>query len=252
MYASQLKQKLRKGEQTIGTWMIFDFWPGYLEIYKKTGMDYVILDMEHGAVTLPMAEELCRTARLLDLPLIIRAEASLYHLLRKYIDMGPAGMVLPWVDQAEQVQTVREALFCAPHGRRGPGGVSVMGVNSLDRAGWTEVEESLCVMLQVETPAGIDAMTTIMDHDWVDAVMLGPYDLSLNLGHCGEMRHPVVVEAIDRVIANAHALGKPCGMPVGSIEDAQFWRSRGCELFVFGEATASARKVATQFLDAMR
>ena len=214
-------------------------------------MDYVILEMEHGAATLTDAGELCRIARLLDLPLLIRAEASVYHLLRKYIDMGPSGLVLPWVDQAEQVQTVRDAMFCAPEGRRGPGGLSVMGANSLDRAGWAEVEENLCVMLQVETPAGIDAMSTIMDHDWIDAVMLGPYDLSLNLGHCGEMRHPVVVEAIDRVIANAHALDKPCGMPVGSIEDAQFWRARGCELFVYGEATSFARKGASAFLEAM-
>lgn len=252
MYANRLKEKLRSKEQTIGTWMIFDFWPGYLEIYKKAGMDFVVLDMEHGSATLSMAEELCRTARLLDLPLLIRAEASLYHLLRKYIDMGPSGIVLPWVEQEEQVQTLREAIFCAPKGRRGPGGASVMGVNSLDRAGWDEVEENLCVMLQVETPAGVERMKTIMGHDWIDAVMLGPYDLSLNLGQCGEMRHPEVVNAIDRVIQSAHEIGRPCGMPVGSIEDAQFWREHGCELFIYGEATSAARSMATQFLEAMR
>jgi 2-keto-3-deoxy-L-rhamnonate aldolase RhmA len=49
MLANQLKKKLRHGEQAIGTWMTFDFWPGYLEIYKRAGLDCVIVDLEHGS-----------------------------------------------------------------------------------------------------------------------------------------------------------------------------------------------------------
>jgi 4-hydroxy-2-oxoheptanedioate aldolase len=248
MYASELKAKMRRRELTVGTWLIFDFWPGYLEIYKKAGMDFVILDMEHGSATLTMADDLCRLARVLELPLILRAEASQYPLLRKYIDMGPAGIILPWVESEEQVQTLQDAMFCAPRGRRGPGGPAVLGAPSLDRAGWAAVEESLCVMLQVETPAGVQKMRTVMNRDWIDAVLLGPYDLSLNMGHCGEMRHPDVVGAITRVIEGAHSIGKPCGMPVGDADDARFWIERGCSLVVGGEATIAARRQAEAFL----
>jgi len=251
MFASRLKEKLCQRELTIGTWMTFDFWPGYLEIYKKAGLDCVILDMEHGSATLSMAEDLCRTARLLDLPLILRPEASLYHLLRKYVDMGPAGFIIPWVEREEQVRTLQEAIFCAPKGRRGPGGPSIFGVSSLDRAAWDEVEQNLCVLLQVETPAGMDAMKTIMTREWVDGVVLGPYDLSLNLGHCGEMDHPAVVAAITRVIEQAHQIGKPCGMPVGSLEDARFWREHGCTLFLYSEATIMAGECVGRFVKDM-
>ena len=251
MLGSRLKEKLRAGEQTLGTWMTFDFWPGYLEIYKKAGLDCVILDLEHGSATLNTVEELCRTARLLDLPLIVRPEASLYHLLRRYVDMGPSGFIIPWVEREEQVRTLQEAIYCAPKGRRGPGGVSVFGVSGLSRADWEEVERNLCVLLQVETPAGIDSMKAIMARDWVDAVVLGPYDLSLNLGHCGEMSHPVVVDAITRVVEQAHEIGKPCGMPVGSLEDARFWRERGCTLFLYSEATAMVTQSIERFIKDM-
>jgi len=108
------------------------------------------------------------------------------------------------------------------------------------------------VMLQVETPAGIEAMKTVMAHDWIDAVVLGPYDLSLNLGHCGEMDHPVVVQAIMRVVEQAKEIGKPCGMPVGTLEGARFWRERGCTLFLYSEATGMVRAQVEQFLQAMR
>ena len=252
MLASTMKTKLRKGELTLGTWMTFDFWPGYLEIYKRAGLDCAILDMEHGAASLPMAENLCRTARLLDFPLILRAEASVYHLLRKYADLGPAGFMLPWVERADQVQTLQDAMFCAPQGRRGPGGPSIFAAPSLDRAGWTAIEESFCVMLQVETPAGLERRKRIMAHDWVDAVVLGPYDLSLNLGHCGEMDHPVVVEAITRVVNQAREIGKPCGMPVGSLEATRFWQERGCTLILYSEATAMVQQHVEQFIQTVR
>jgi 2-keto-3-deoxy-L-rhamnonate aldolase RhmA len=251
MLAGRLKKKLLRREQTIGTWMTFDFWAGYLEIYKGAGLDCVIVDLEHGSADLNVVEELCRTGRLLDLPIILRPEASIYHLLRKYVDMGPAGFILPWTETKEQVRNLREAIFCAPEGRRGPGGPSVLGVRGLSRADWGEVERNLCVMLQVETPDGIEQIETIMAHEWVDAIVLGPYDLSLNLGYCGEMDHPVVVDAIQRVVDNAAAIGKPCGMPVGSLQEAQFWRERGCTLFLYSEATIMVRECVEQFISSM-
>ncbi len=131
MLASALKKKLDGDDIVVGTFLTFNFWAGHLEIQKKLGMDFVALDLEHGSADLKTTEELCRTARLLDLPLIVRPEACLYHLLRKYADMGPSGFLLPWVDRAEQIQTLRDAVFCHPRGRRGPGGPAVFGASSL-------------------------------------------------------------------------------------------------------------------------
>jgi len=252
MLASRLKEKLKTPQPTIGPMMTFDFWAGYLEIYKKAGMDFVLVDLEHGSAGLGKLEELCRTARLLDLPLIVRPEATIHHLLRKYLDMGPSGFMVPWTESDEQVETLRGAMFTPPRGRRGPGGPSIYGAPTLDRAGWDEVEKNLFAMVQIESPRGIEQMGTFAAHDFIDAVMLGPYDLSLHLDHCWDWDHPELVSAITGVIQQASTMGKPCGMPVGNLEQARFWQQRGCHFFLYSEATQMARVAAESFVKEMR
>ena len=222
--------------------MTFDFWPGYLEIFKAEGMHFAVLDMEHGSASLRTAEEFCRTARLLDFPLIIRPEASVYHLVRRYLDMGPAGLMLPWTESQEQVEAVRDASFLPPKGRRGPGGPSIQANRSLDRAGWDEIEANLFLMLQIETPTGMQNLPALLAHDWVDATMVGPYDLSLNLDHCGQLDHPEVVLTIQGIHARSTQMHKPCGMVVGTVDQAKFWIDRGFNFLITGEVSVLVRQ----------
>ena len=85
MLASKLKERVLRREFTIGPFLSNDYWPGYLEIFRDTGMHYAVLDLEHGSCGLRQAEELCRTARLLDFPLLIRPEACVFHVIKKYL-----------------------------------------------------------------------------------------------------------------------------------------------------------------------
>src|SRR5262245_47861219 len=101
MLASDFKKKLSQGQRMLGTMMTFDFWPGYLEAFKKMGLDFVLIDCEHGAATMREVEELCRTARLVGLTAILRPEAADFPIIRKYADMGSAGFLIPWVESQE-------------------------------------------------------------------------------------------------------------------------------------------------------
>lgn len=232
--------------------MTLDTWPGYLEIFKAEGMDFAVLDAEHGSVSLERMEELCRTARLLDFPLLVRPESCSFHLIRKVLDMGPAGLMLPWVERDEQLDQVEQALFVPPKGRRGPGGPSVMAARSFDRQGWAEIEESLFVMMQVESPAGLANASRLAARPWVDAVMLGPYDFSANLGLCGQMDHPAVVEAIEKTREEAAKAGKPCGMVVGTVDHGKFWMERGFHFLITSEITALARQKVSELARGLR
>lgn len=252
MFATELKKRLQRNELTLGPLMTFDFWPGYLEIFKSEGMDFLFLDLEHSSVSLERVEEICRTGRLLDFPVLLRPEASLYHLIRKYIDMGPAGLILPWTERQEQLDQVRDGLFLPPKGRRGPGGPSIFANRSLDRAGWDQVEDSLFVMIQIESPAGITNLPDLAKHDWVDAVLVGPYDLSLNLGRHGQMKDPEVIASIERIHAEATRAGKPCGMVIGHPDQAAFWQERGFRLLVTGEVSVMVRWQARAFAETIR
>jgi len=252
MLASSLKAKVRQNQMTLGSLLTMDFWPGYLEIFKSEGVDFVILDMEHGAASLRQAEELCRTARLLELPLLVRPEFTLYHVLRKYLDMGPAGFMLPWTERQEQIEALRDAAFLPPKGKRGPGGPSILANRSLDRDGWNEIESALFLMPQIETPAGINNIGSLVSHDWIDATMLGPYDLSMNLGRSGQTEHPEVVAAIDEVRTKSAKLGKPCGMVIGTVEQAKFWVDRGFHFFICSEVSAMVRQQSRSLVQGIR
>jgi 2-keto-3-deoxy-L-rhamnonate aldolase RhmA len=252
MLASSLKAKVRQKQMTLGALLTMDFWPGYLEIFKSEGMDFVILDMEHSSASLRQAEELCRTARLLELPLLLRPEFALYHLMRKYLDMGPAGFMVPWIERQEQIDALRDAVFLPPKGRRGPGGPSTFANRSLDREGWDEIESALFLMPQFESPAGIRNLESLVSHEWIDATMLGPYDLSVNLGRCSQTDHPEVVAAIDQVRLESDKVGKPCGMVIGTVEQAKFWVDRGFYFFICSEVSAMVRQQSRTLVQGIR
>jgi 4-hydroxy-2-oxoheptanedioate aldolase len=252
MLASSLKTRVQSGQLTLGPMMTFNFWPGYLEIFKTAGMDFVLLDMEHGSASLRQAEELCRTARLLEFPLVLRPETSEYHVVRKCLDMGPAGLMIPRVEHQGQVDDVRDALFIPPRGRRGPGGPSILANRSLDRAGWTEIESSFFVMLQIETLHGLANLAALAPHDWVDAVMPGPYDLSLQVGPAGQLDHPDVVATVQRIREESARIGKPCGMAVGTPEQAEPWIEMGLHLFLVSEPAMMARHYSKFLVESIR
>lgn len=251
LLASQLKERIRQRQFTIGPLLSYDFWPGYLDIFQKSGMHYAVLDLEHGSCSLRQAEELCRTARLLGFPLLIRPEACVFHLIKKYLDMGAAGLMIPWTETEEQIGILRDAVFTPPKGRRGPGGPSIEANNSLDRAGWDEVESSLFVMIQIESRRGLENVKTLANHDWIDATMLGPYDLSLNLDLWGQLGHPDLVEAIRGVRDDSASVGKPCGMVMGRPEQARFWRDEGFPLLLIPDPSYMVRQHLGWFLKEM-
>jgi len=232
----------------MGVLISFDFWPGHLEMFKAEGLHYAVLDMEHSSCDLRGAEELCRTARLLDLPLLIRPEASVHHLVKKYVDMGAAGLMMPWTETIQHVETLRDAVFTPPRGRRGPGGPSIFANRSLDRAGWDEIESALFLMIQIESREGLAAAKTLAQPDWIDATMLGPYDLSLNLSRWGQMDHPEVVAAIRQIRRDSESVSKPCGMVVGTPELAAQYISEGFPLILVPDVSHLARIQLRSFL----
>jgi 2-keto-3-deoxy-L-rhamnonate aldolase RhmA len=249
MLAEPLKQRLAEEKLTVGPFLMFDFWCGHLEMLKDVGFDFAMLCCEHGSADLTKIEEICRTARLLDLPLLIRPESAVYHLIRKYMDMGPGGIMIPWTDTIEQVEALRDGVFCPPKGRRGPGGPWFFSINGIDKAGLDEYERSLMTIVQIETREGIENVESLIAPDWVDAAAIGPYDLSLNLGKPGETSDPEEVRQIERVISACRKIGKPCGMPVGTPEQIRFWMDRGVFFFLYSSIMGMARNGAEGLIE---
>ena len=253
MLASTLKEKLAAHKECLGVLMTFDFWPGYLEILKKSDVDFVVLDTEHGQVELSQAEELCRTARLLDLPLLMRPQSCSTDLIKRCLDLSAAGLMVPWIESQEQLDVLHDAAFCPPRGRHGMGGPTILSVPGTTTADWALVEENTFIMCQVETPKGMAFTGTIASQPWVDAVMVGPYDLAHNLGLLDEyMESPEHIAAIESIGETARAQNKPAGMVVGTGEAAREWFDRGFGLVICGAILSHLIQGLTRNIKAAR
>ena len=239
MLAEALKVRLADRARPLGLLLTFSFWPGYLEICRRQGLDFVVLDMEHGQVDLSQAEELCRTARLLDLPLLIRPPSCETTVIKRSLDLGAGGLMVPWVETEAQLESLRQGAFCPPRGRHGMGGPALLAVDGITAADWARLEAAQFIMCQIETPTGLDFADTVAATPWVDALMVGPYDLAHTLGVVDEyLRADTHLQAIARVRDAAHGGGKWAGMVTGTGEDARRWFEAGFDLVIIGAETS--------------
>jgi 2-keto-3-deoxy-L-rhamnonate aldolase RhmA len=128
----------------------------------------------------------------------------------------------------------------------------IQGASGIDRAAIDEYERSLFVIAQIETPVGVERSEKIAACEWVDALMMGPYDLSVNLGNVPDVNHPEQVAATRRVIAAARKSGKPCGTVVADPESAKRWYGEGMSLISYSEVSFVAQTAFRAVVQAVR
>ena len=133
-------------------------------------------------------------------------------LIKRYLDVGTQSFLVPYVQSADEARAAVEAVRYPPRGVRG-----VAGTTRASRFGRIadyarRAEEEMCMLVQIETRAGLDALEAIARTDGIDGVFIGPADLAAGLGHLGEIGHAEVQSAIKDAIARIRACGKPAGI----------------------------------------
>ena len=98
--AKRLRDKVSRGELTTGVLAIDHVWPGLVELCERAGLDYLMVDMEHGPCSTEMAAEVCAVGRRSGFPILIRPRANDYTNIRHAIDLGPVGFLLACVESA--------------------------------------------------------------------------------------------------------------------------------------------------------
>jgi 2-keto-3-deoxy-L-rhamnonate aldolase RhmA len=226
-------EKLKNRDKIFTTTLVSIRWSGVIEIYKNDVLDFLILDTEHGTFSVEVVENLIRTARGSKLPVIVRIADSLYHLLSPCLDAGAMGVVVPRVESAEQARLAVEAARFPPHGRKGFGGFSLTrqwrGIETFN----TEV----VVLLQIESRRGIDNLDQILAVEGISGIIVGPSDLSIDLGVPLDFDHPRLIEAVDQVLVACQARELSCGIYCATEPSIRFWRDRGMNIIWSGCAT---------------
>lgn len=240
-----LKSKLAKGEKSLGIWLQSGE-PLFAEIVAHVGFDFFIIDNEHGCGSLQSAIGQMRAASSSPASAIVRIPSPDPTYLKRILDSGAEGVLIPMVETAEQARMCVEACRYPPLGKRG----NSTGVLRADNYGLVgdyvaRAHDQLLVIPQIETVEGVRNAREIAAVDGVDVVFIGPTDLSGSAGLPNQTDHPTVEKLIGEAVAAARAAGKPLATVPrqgkswqGVLDDGFNIVAAGSEIYYFRVAVA--------------
>lgn len=224
----RLANKLQNREKVIGTTMSMLGSPLLLEAMNREELDFVLFDAEHGVFDTQNVIGLLQVGRLMGLPAFVRAQDCEYHLIAKAIDMGADGIMVPRTETLEQLRTAVDALLFYPAGRKGCGGHGQFRPGEA----FEDFGKTRFLMPQIESQKGIDMLPKMLEEygQYISAVIIGPYDMSVMLGTPKQIGSDVMLEAIQKVFDICNSYGKSCGIFCDNEVLAQKYRDMGCNV----------------------
>ena len=202
-----------------------------MEIARIAGFDWLWVDAEHGRFNEATAA-LCSAISAGGPPVFVRLPDHSPTTIKRYLDAGCDGIILPQVSTVEDVDSIARAALYPPRGQRSVGIARAQGYGA--RFAESIREQEYAILVQIETVAGVQNAKTIIGHPAVDGVIVGPYDLSGSFGIPGQIDAPEVTRAIAGVKSTADAAGKPCGIFAASAEKARAYAEAGFSLIGAG------------------
>ncbi|MBL4929196.1 HpcH/HpaI aldolase family protein [Fuscibacter oryzae] len=206
-----LKQALAECRVQTGIWVNLAS-PIAVDLLAGAGFDWLLLDGEHGPNTIPT---LLTQAQVIGqrCNVVVRPPAGEVRMIKQILDLGVQNVLVPMVDSVEQAQAMARAMRYPPAGVRGLG-ASVARAADYGRTPeyMANADDEVCLILQVESRAGLAALPGILAVDGVDGVFIGPSDLAADMGFRGDTTHPDVLKAIEGAIAQITASGKAAGI----------------------------------------
>ncbi len=226
----RLKEALRQGKTVIGPFMKLPE-PALVEIFGRAGFDYVIIDTEHGPMSIESAEDLVRAAELVGASPVVRIRENDPSLVSRALDIGAEGVQVPRIGTAADAEAVVKAAKFAPEGERGVCRfVRAAQYTHVDRFDYfRQANENTTVIIHIEGREGVDNIDAILAVPGVDVAFVGPYDLSQSLGVPGQVDHPEVARAMTEVVAKARRRGVAVGTFVDNEAAAKKWMEAGVQ-----------------------
>lgn len=211
--ASALKRKMRAREPVVGTWITLGH-AGIAEMLADAGFDWIVVDMEHSAIGIDTAADLIRTISLSGGVPLVRMPDQSPTLIKRVMDAGAAGVVVPNVRTAQEAASVVSAVRYPSAGTRGVGLARAQeyGLGFEEYKAWQADHSIVLVMIEhIDTIADIGAICATQG---IDGVFVGPYDLSGSIGKPGSLTDPDVEAAVARVTQAAEHAGISAGYHV--------------------------------------
>jgi 2-keto-3-deoxy-L-rhamnonate aldolase RhmA len=211
--ASSLKQKLLANQPTLGTWLTIPD-PIIAEIMAKAGFDWVAIDMEHTMTGLSKAGSLIQTIDLCGISALVRLTSNDANQIKRVMDAGADGVIVPMVNTRAEAEKAVAATRYMPAGNRGVGlyRAQDFGNGFKNYVEWQKAGP--VVVVQIEHIDAVANLEQIISVDGVDAIMIGPYDLSCSMGIPGDFSRPEFQETLDKVNVIMKSTGKCSGIHI--------------------------------------
>jgi 2-keto-3-deoxy-L-rhamnonate aldolase RhmA len=207
--ANDFRVRLKRGERLLGTMVTLPS-AAVAEILAGLGFDWLFIDGEHGPLgTRELLEILQAVSH--KTACIVRVPSSDEVPIKNILDLGAHGIIVPQVNTAEQAANVVRFARYAPEGARGVGLARAHGYGQRFGEYLSTANAEVAVIVQAEHVRAVENIEAIVKVPGVDAVLLGPYDLSASLGKMGQIDDPLVVDAIRHVSDTCRAAGMPLG-----------------------------------------
>jgi 2-dehydro-3-deoxyglucarate aldolase/4-hydroxy-2-oxoheptanedioate aldolase len=232
MRTNRTKELLNQGKVALGSIAGQIRSAEVARLYAAAGLDWIFIDTEHGCHTVETVQDLVRASLMTDMTPIVRLPDFQYSLVARALDMGAEGIILPRAESPELLAKAVSWTKFPPVGVRGFGlGVPQVGYQT---ATFDEIighyNDQTLVAFQIESQVALDRRDELISVPGVDAVMIGPADLSISLGVAGQFEHPKLVEAIMQVIETCNKYDRIPAIQVRSPALAKFWIDRGMKL----------------------
>ena len=230
------RRTLAAGEPAYGLWITLES-ASLTELAVALGIDWVVIDAEHGHLDWKEIAEHIRAAVRSDTVVLVRIAERNTALAKRALDIGADGIVVPWMETAEQLEEAIRDCRYPPQGRRGIGGerATVWGQCLAEHT--AEANEHVLVVPIIESVKAVAAVPAMCRVDGAEVFFFGPADFSASAGYRGQWEGPGVAEQILRLKESIRNAGKHCGLLTTSTENLLARREQGFRMLGLGADT---------------
>jgi 2-keto-3-deoxy-L-rhamnonate aldolase RhmA len=243
-HENYVKKLLKEGKKVTAAWAQAAS-PITAEILGDAGFDAVMIDLEHGPGDIMMLINQINALKGQPAIPFVRAPWNDFVQLKKILDAGVYGVLVPYVNSAEEAEAAVKAVRYPTEGIRGVAGspkAPHFGNNSMEYM--KRANEEIFLMTAVETPEAVANLDDLLKVEKLDGIFIGPMDLATSMGYFGNPQHPEVQKAIREVEAKVFASDKILATVAGSWDDAKMKYDRGYQMLLLMSDTVTLSKTA--------
>jgi 4-hydroxy-2-oxoheptanedioate aldolase len=251
MKRNPVKAALKAGKPQVGTWLSLGNTYA-TRVMARIGFPWLTVDMEHSPIDISQAATLFGVIAEAGCVPLARVPRGTHENIKRVLDAGAWGIVVPMVNTVDEAKLAIAAAKYPPVGNRSiGGGLHAMNFDAAAGDYYNKANDEILVVLQTESPEGVENAEAIYSLPGVDAIFVGPNDLTFQMrSSAGVDPTPEQLEAmLQRVLAAGKKVGTPVGLHVQTIDDAKRRIDQGWQFLAIGSElrfmTSEAQRIAT-------